>query len=221
MPKYIDTIYDPKLRPLTAYPDQLAQYLVERFHINKGQSLLDLGCGRGDFAKAFQRAGVDVRGADIEATASTIIEGVEVAHFDIERDRYPYPDNTFDIVFSKSVLEHMSDPRNFLEEQRRILKTGGRIIVLTPDWVTQMKIFYNDYTHRQPYTLLGTRHALHSFGFKGVSVEIFYQYPLYWKYPALTIIAKCLQLLGPVRKLYKNKFYRWSRELMILGTGTK
>ena len=221
MPKYIDTIYDPELRPLTTYPDQLAELLFTRFAMKKGDSLLDLGCGRGDFGKAFQKLGLEVEGADIEVTGSKIIDGMQIKVFNLETDAYPYPDNYFDVIFSKSVAEHVHDPKNFFEEQKRILKPGGRIIVMAPDWVSQIKIFWNDFTHKRPYTMLGLKNVLNIFGYKNVESEIFYQYPLYWKYPKLKIIARFLKITGPVTKLHKNKFYRWSKELMLLGTGTK
>lgn len=221
MSNYIDTIYDSKLRPLTSYPDELASYLINRFNFKSNFKLLDLGCGRGDFALAFKNNGLEVEGADIEQSKSDIISGIDVKYFDLESNNYPYPDNYFDVVFSKSVFEHISDPTVFLNEQKRILKPGGRIIILTPDWESQIKIFWNDYTHKRPYTILGLKNVLKIFNFKDPITEIFYQYPLYWKFPVLRIFAKILKITGPVNKLHKNKFYRWSKELMILGTGIK
>ena len=40
-----------------------------------------------------------------------------------------------------------------MKESWRVLKPGGRLIALTPDWKSQMKTFYNDYTHVRPYTV--------------------------------------------------------------------
>ena len=45
MKNYNSTIYNEKERPVTTYPDELAKYLVERFHIKKGSKVLDNGCG--------------------------------------------------------------------------------------------------------------------------------------------------------------------------------
>lgn len=221
MAQYLNTIYDTKLRPYTDYPTKLARHLIEMLAIPAGAKMLDVGCGRGEFTKAFENEGLVVEGADIEAGDTAVLNTIPVKYFDLEKEPFPYPDNTFDVVFSKSVIEHIYDPAHFLSEQKRILKPGGKIIVLTPDWMTQLKIFWNDYTHKRPYTWLGLRHALVSFGFTNVTCKVFYQYPFYWKYPFLTFIAKVFQLAGPVKKLYKNKFYRWSRELMVIGVGTK
>lgn len=221
MRSYLGVVYDANTRPHTAYPAQLAEYFIERFGLEEGGRFLDVGCGRGDFMKAFNGAGFDVIGVDIEKLESAVLDGTEVLQVDIEKENLPFDDNSFDIVFSKSVLEHVSNPEHFFREQLRVLKPGGKIFCLTPDWMTQMKIFYNDHTHKKPYTKEGLRKALTISGFQEVRCELFYQLPLIWKYPSLKIIARLLQILGPVNKLHKNKFIRWSRELMILGVGVK
>ena len=182
---------------------------------------MDVGCGRGDFAKSFKDLGLEVFGLDVEKGDSELLKEIEVKIADIENRSFPFDDETFDIVFSKSVIEHFWKPDNFIKECRRALKPGGRIITMTPDWQSQMHIFYNDYTHCHPYTPVGLKDLLKIYGFKESEAEIFYQLPILWKYPWLKIFSKFLQLFGPVKKIYKNKFIRWSRELMILGSAIK
>jgi len=92
---------------------------------------------------------------------------------------------------------------------------------MTPDWLTQMKTFYDDYTHRQPYTAKSIKYVLDVFGFQGAQAEIFYQLPIVWRYPMIKMISRCLQLVVPVTTKSKIKFIRWSVELMVLGTGVK
>ena len=92
---------------------------------------------------------------------------------------------------------------------------------MTPDWKSQRHIFYDDFTHVHPYTQISLKDMLKIYNFQNVETETFYQLPVLWKYPWLKIFSKCLQIFGPVKKIYKNKFIRWSRELMILGTGIK
>lgn len=183
--------------------------------------LLDVGCGRGDFLKGFKGLGLDARGIDCEKSHSRISRDIDVKYSDIEKSPFPFDDEMFDVVFSKSVIEHLFDPENFMKECRRVLKPCGRIIIMTPDWISQMKIFFDDYTHRQPYTVTGIGDILRIFGFKKTTAEIFYQLPVLWKYPVLKALSRLLALFVPVTTKSRIKFIRWSVELMILGTGVK
>jgi SAM-dependent methyltransferase len=58
----------------------------------------------------------------------------QVAHFDAERDRFPYPDANFDLVIAGEIVEHfVSDPMHALLEARRVLIEGGYLLVSTPN----------------------------------------------------------------------------------------
>ena len=190
--------------------------------MKKGDKLLDIGCGRGDFTKGFKDLSLEVAGIDRERGDSAMLEDVDVRiSSNLESNPFPFEAASFDIVFSKSVIEHIRDPRHFMEETYRVLKPGGKVITMTPDWHSQMFIFYDDYTHVHPYTATVLEDLLTIYGFKESKAELFYQLPLLWKYTFIKIVSRGLQLLGPVKRIYKNKFIRWSRELMILGSGTK
>lgn len=222
MSSYLDLVYNAKQRPYTDYPSQLCKHLLEKFAMKKGDKLLDVGCGRGDFTKGFADLGLEVSGIDREKGDSQMLQDIEVkVSDDLEKNPFPFEDETFDIVFSKSVIEHIREPNNFMRETRRVLKSGGRVIAMVPDWQSQMFIFYDDPTHVHPYTAAGLQDLLSMYGFHGSNAELFYQLPMAWKYPAIKIVCKSLQMLGPVKKIEKNKFIRWSKELMILGSATK
>lgn len=222
MENYIQTIYSEEERPITKYPCLLAKYIIDRFKLKTGSRILDNGCGRGDFLDGFRRNGMNAHGCDLEATLiNKDREQIIYGGVDFEIDNLPFPDDYFDLVFTKSVIEHIHKPFHYLKEMKRVLKPGGRIVVMVPDWQSCMYIFYDDCTHVQPYTKVSVRDTLKMVGFQDVTSEIFYQLPSVWKYPSLKVVCKMLQLLGPVKKIYKNKFIRFSRELMILGTGVK
>lgn len=217
----MEVFYDPTIKPLTSYPGYLAEYLAYRFRIIANAKILDAGCGRGDFLRAFAGAGLDAAGLDFPDKLGTCRQGFTIQQANFETDRFPFPDDTFDVVFSKSVIEHLHKPDNFLREIWRVLKPAGRIIIMTPDWQTQRYIFYNDYTHVQPYIASGLENALKLHDFREVSAELFYQLPAVWRFPFLKLLCRPLQILFPVKRIRKSGWWRWARELMIIGTGVK
>jgi len=218
---YISTVYDEKSHPYTAYPSQLCKYLFDRFDMKKGQRLIEIGCGRGEFLYNFKELGLTVNGIDCEECASDFLKNIEIRCTDLEKGSIPFDDETFDVVFSKSVIEHMQDPTNFLHEIHRILKTGGIAIIMTPDWVSNMKIYFDDYTHRTPFTVTSMQDALKMFGFRNVCSELFYQLPILWRFSSLKLLSRFIRLLIPVTLKSNIKFIRWSCELMVLGYGEK
>lgn len=216
---YLCIVYNLKDKPLTIYPNQLIKYISNRFNFKKEYKILDLGCGRGDFLKAFKNNLFDIKGSDI---LDINIEGIDIKKFDFSKDVFPYEDSSFDVIFSKSVIEHINSAENFLKESYRVLKPGGRILILTPEWKSQMYIFFNDYTHIHPYSIKSMNSVLKVNGFKDVNSERFYQHPIYWKYTFLKIFPNTINyLLGPVRRIHRNKLIRFSRESMVLAYGTK
>lgn len=224
---YISTVYSETRTPKTDYPSKLARCMFTRFGMYNGIKLLEVGCGRGDFLEAFQSLGIECYGADLSDYCLKNKGHLEIACCDVSKDRLPYDDNYFDVVYHKSMLEHLYSPENVMKETYRVLKPGGRLIILTPDWISQMKIFYEDFTHCRPYDTTSLRDLLQIYGFSGVHTELFYQLPVLWRFPSLKGLSLILRvfLSTPVARKMTDitgiKFFRWSVELMVLGTGVK
>ncbi len=112
-------------------------------HLKPGMSLLDCGCGPGaiTFGLADAVAPGRVVGADIEpamieqATRLAAEEGIQNVEFRVG-DIYdlPFEDGEFDVVFSHSVTEHLSDPVRALRELHRVAKPGGLAGIVKTDW---------------------------------------------------------------------------------------
>lgn len=95
--------------------------------------LLDVGCGSGVHLARMRELGWTVEGVEIDPQAAEAarIRGVPVRVGTLEAQRYP--EACFDAVFSAHVLEHVYDPVALLRECGRVLKSGGRLVVLTPN----------------------------------------------------------------------------------------
>lgn len=216
---YLSVVYDENSHPYTDYPQQLCNYLFQSFGLEKGMKMLEPGCGRGEFLSNFKDLGLDVYGVDISPEADSFSKEFTVKVCDVENESLPYKDETFDILFSKSFIEHLHNPGKYIEEAYRVLKPGGLLLTLVPDWESNYKIYFDDFTHKTPFTQISLVDAYKMYGFEDVTAYRFRQLPLVWKYPVLNYLCASIAPFVPVRS--KNKFLRWSRELMLVGIGKK
>ncbi|HMN79398.1 MAG TPA: class I SAM-dependent methyltransferase [Burkholderiaceae bacterium] len=117
-----------------------------------GQRVLDLGCGNGVHRKLCESAGYQWYGVDADPDEKPPIFG--------DAHALPFADNSFDVVISMSVLEHIRYPHVALNEVQRVLKPGGKFI----GSVAFMEPFHgNSYYH---CSHLGTLSALQHAKFK-------------------------------------------------------
>ena len=95
---------------------------------SKPQRVLELGGGNGYQAKILSEWGNDVTSLDIEVPDASL-------HYPVQRydgATLPYPDETFDVVFSSNVLEHVRDVPALLAEASRVLRPSGVMIHVLP-----------------------------------------------------------------------------------------
>ena len=95
--------------------------------------LLEVGCGSGDMLKLMQNLGWCVEGVDFDRAAveNARSKGLNVCLGTLEGQEYR--DNYFDVITMSHVIEHVHDPSGLLRECRRILKFGGRLVIVTPN----------------------------------------------------------------------------------------
>jgi 2-polyprenyl-3-methyl-5-hydroxy-6-metoxy-1,4-benzoquinol methylase len=100
----------------------------------KPGKLLEVGCGSGAFLNRMRSRGWYVQGVEVDAKAATVAEetfGVPVCVGSLEKASYPGA--SFDVVAMNHVIEHVHDPITLLKECYRILRPGGRLVVVTPN----------------------------------------------------------------------------------------
>ncbi len=220
---YVDVVYNETDRPLTEYPQQLASYLFNRYGVKRGASLLDIGCGRGEFLRGFINCGVKGYAVDQSSAARKYCSEAELRNSDLENNGIPYPDNFFDVVYSKSVIEHLYYPERLINEMHRVLKPGGLAITLCPAWEYNFRIYFEDYSHRTPFMLESLRDIQIIHEFENVQVEFFRQLPGTWygMAPFVTPLAEITRLLVPSLLKKRSKWVRFSKEIMLLSSSRK
>jgi SAM-dependent methyltransferase len=212
--RYLDVRYSERERPYTDYPGQLTAYLGERYLRGYGGAkLLDLGCGRGEFLHGFAQLGFQASGFD-RSRPSEPRFGEPVVVGDYEKSGLPFADGEFSVIFNKSVFEHVREITPLLQECRRVLAPGGRMVSLVPDWTAQWRHFFDDWTHVRPFTLTGLRECIQSHGFEIQEAVRFRQLPLLWRRPYLRPLSDAAALLPSAFK--RSKFVRFSKEWMLL-----
>ena len=94
---------------------------------------LDLGCATGALLCWLRDRGWRVTGVEISPAAgyARSERGLDVRDLPLEQNHFPQA--SFDLVLASHLIEHLNDPRSFTREVRRILKTGGRFLVTTPN----------------------------------------------------------------------------------------
>jgi len=92
--------------------------------------VLDIGCGLQPYRRFLDPAQTEYVGIDRVGPLSnpTVVGSAE---------SLPFPDESFDVVLSTQVLEHLPDPELALKEAVRVLRKGGRLILTVPGvWPT-------------------------------------------------------------------------------------
>lgn len=104
-------------------------------HVAPAQRVLDVGCGEGAFAAELAAAGAQVLGVDV---AEEPLRRARARHPELDlrlvdgEGPWPLPDAAFDVVWAGEVIEHVPDTAAWLSEVRRVLRSGGSLLLSTP-----------------------------------------------------------------------------------------
>jgi len=96
--------------------------------------LITCGDNNGAMNYRFREHGGRWTWADVEPDLKEEMEKLlgEDVH-DVEPDALPFPGASFDVVLAIDVHEHLKDPVPFTEEMKRLVRSGGRVIVTVPN----------------------------------------------------------------------------------------
>jgi ubiquinone/menaquinone biosynthesis C-methylase UbiE len=106
--------------------------LIDIFDIPTHTKGLELGCGDGPFARRLLHRNMDIYGADISLPLLHLSRNMTPVLADALR--LPFPDKSFDWVICAFSLHHMPDPAKSIQESIRVLKEGGKIIIVDPNY---------------------------------------------------------------------------------------
>ena len=160
-------------REITRRRYELEPYITEfaRFDQARGKRVLEIGVGAGsDFLQWCRHSdyatGIDLTEVGILLTRERLrLEGVAEERYTLctaDAEELPFPDNSFDIVYSWGVLHHTPDTAQAFREMLRVLKPGSQMrtmIYHVPSWTAAMLYLIHGLGRGQP--TLGLRHAVY------------------------------------------------------------
>jgi malonyl-CoA O-methyltransferase len=158
--EHFPSVIDPRI--------QHVQVLLKFFGSLTDKRVLDVGCGKGRFARVLQtqNPGAEIWGLDI---SEEMIRSVPVGIQGLtgSMTELPFADSTFDCVYATESLEHAVEIERAVDEMCRVLLPGGKLVIIdknaahwgklrTPEWEKWFK-------RRELEKLLGRNcHKVHS-----------------------------------------------------------
>lgn len=118
---------------LEKYWDSFEQgNLTPYINAAKGKKVLDAGAGTGRLTLRLKKAGAEVTALDVSPEMLALLKqkNPEIKTMEGDMEAMPFEDETFDMVFSSLVLVHLKEITPFLDECYRVLKDGGRLILV-------------------------------------------------------------------------------------------
>lgn len=121
----------------TGEPINLAKRLaIIKKIIKREATVLDCGCGAGEYIPGLLEVSKHIYGIEYNQGK---VDKFKAAHPGLNNvvqgdiENMPYESNKFDFVILNEVLEHIPNDRRGLEEIRRVLKSGGKVIIFSPN----------------------------------------------------------------------------------------
>jgi SAM-dependent methyltransferase len=125
--QWIDSPHDVRARRRRSY---------ELLELEPADRVAEVGCGIGTAVRELVERGVAAIGfdasPDMVEQARRLAPGAQFAVADV--DDLPLPDRSFDGYRAERVYQHLDDPAAALEEAARVLRPGGRVVLVDQDW---------------------------------------------------------------------------------------
>jgi ubiquinone/menaquinone biosynthesis C-methylase UbiE len=158
---------------------ELVKELCERIKAEKEKiksktklKILDIGCGTGKLAIYLREAtGCDVTGIDPgrESIEKVRLRSSSVTFEVQSAEEMGFTSNSFDFVVSLKALHEMANPEEALRESRRVLKEGGKILVI--DWVGGVARTRSHAHAKKYFTRERLEEVLSETGFTDIRIE--------------------------------------------------
>ncbi|KDE57920.1 SAM-dependent methyltransferase [Halostagnicola sp. A56] len=174
--KYLSTVYD-WINPFI-WNEEMRTEALDLLEFESDMTVLDVGCGTGFGTEGLLERVDHVYALDQsehqleKAYGKFGTRNPSVQFHRGDAERLPFATDTFDIVWSSGSIEYWPNPVLALREFRRVLKPGGQVLVVGPNYperlITQkfadaMMLFYDEYEADRMFKRAGFEDVKHKF----------------------------------------------------------
>ncbi len=168
MSDYYKTRYQPDAKRNLVWK-AISEYLAR---YTKGvDSVLDLGCGYGDFINTITSR--ELLAVDLNPEAKKYLKPGVNFTCTSATDLSMIPSDSVDLIFSSNLLEHLDDNEldTACSEFWRILKPTGKLITMQPNYYYAYREYFDDYTHKKVFSHESLSDFFNSHGFSTEALE--------------------------------------------------
>jgi len=153
--------------------------LIDGWGLKPGMKVLDIGTGFCWSSREFVKRNCDVVAIDIvnylKIADLYLKRGIHFERLYADMDLLPFQDESFDIVFAAAAIHHSSDMPKTFRELSRVLKKGGRVILLNECFIghfEKAQVHDEDFAFNDHYYPVNYwRNAMAKAGFKSIRVD--------------------------------------------------
>lgn len=141
------------------------------YYIKENGTLLDIGCGTGDFLlKMIERfkylIGCDVNPKAIELRKARMRQYHHLDLIICDAHALPFRSSSINYITALDVLEHLEEPHKAIKETFFVLKEGGKLIITTPNWYDKIIRRLRNSHHKCSHSSIGWRNMVSRLGYK-------------------------------------------------------
>jgi demethylmenaquinone methyltransferase/2-methoxy-6-polyprenyl-1,4-benzoquinol methylase len=134
--KYLSKVYD-DINPFV-WNEAMRAEALDLFAVEEDDRVLDVGCGTGFGTEGLldhtdRVHGIDQSAHQLERAYAKFGKDGPVKFYRGDAERLPFAEDAFDAVWSSGSIEYWPDPVATLREFRRVVKPGGKVLVVGPD----------------------------------------------------------------------------------------
>ena len=192
--------------------------LVKKLNIiNDGDSLLDAGCGSGNFSFEFAKKCRVVYGIDLGRENIDFVNKLKeknsisnAVFIQAPVDKIPVNDGFFDVAIMIDVIEHLTDVNASMKELSRVLKKSGSLIIVTPNYKSYWSVLektmdmlnlapkFEKFQHINKYDKKSLTGLLTNSGFSITRIGTIYKFSPFISFLSMKLAAK----------MFENEFIR-------------